>query len=408
MVLRLEHSKRIGVAVSILVAGVAFGLHGCEVGDPVVNGPTPPPSPNDGSGAPAPTPPNPSPPPSPVQKSSKWWLRAAAMQTISPSCYSMTLSDLYNYLDTLKENGVYTLTLNAVYDHGSGYNEKEPSGEHSLWCGLAISDPLNVNSVFGSEAEFDKFVKTAHDKGMKVMSWFNPSYWWTGSPHIKKAEQDLKRHGNPDNVKSSDPDSPALWFDWKSDNPGKSKPPDNAPGSKGRSVAGDSRPGGWVWDDDAGFAYWSKWAFQPTTNFGSDAWQRKYEEIAKYWIQERKVDGFTYDDPHGYYKVDGFKEKNADLMRTLSADSFFQNAEIYGDPHAGLEFGMDSVLPASWGEDKEIFIWIADKIKRDDMNGLDDLLGKYYDKFAQANRDAGELVTFPWMRQMVDPFWEEQ
>jgi hypothetical protein len=65
---------------------------------------------------------------------------------------------------------------------------------------------------------------------------------------------------------------------------------------------------------------------------------------------------------------------------------------------------MDSVLPAGWSEDKDLFEWVADAIRRGDMDYLDSLFSKYYDKFANVNRDAGELTVFPWMRQMVDPF----
>jgi hypothetical protein len=308
---------------------------------------------------------------------------------------------MYNYLDKLRDNGVYTLTINAAYDHGSGYSQMPPSGADPLWCGLAISDPTNVNSVFGSIEEFDRFVATAHAKGMRVMSWFNPSYWWTGSADVKLAEQHLKDAGSVDNLPV---DSPARWFDWRSFRSGKTKPPDDAPGSQGRSVSGDTKPGGWVWDAEASHSYWSKWAFQPTTNFGSAAWKAKYEEIAKFWIQDRKLDGFTYDDPHGYYNQHGFKTNYADLMRTLSDDSFFQNAEIYGDTWSGLEFGMDSVLPAGWSEDKELFEWVADAVRSGDMNYLDRLFSRYYDRFANVNKERGELVTFPWMRQMIDPF----
>merc|ERR1712048_744037 len=116
------------------------------------------------------------------------------------------------------------------------------------------------------------------------------------------------------------------------------------------------------------------------------------------------LDGFTYDDPRGYYNVYDFKRNYADLMRNLSNDSFFQNAEIYGDPHSGLDFGMESILPGSWNDDKEIFGWVANDIKWGNMDDLDGLFAKYYDKYADVNRDAGDLLIFPWMRQMLDPF----
>jgi len=91
-------------------------------------------------------------------------------------------------------------------------------------------------------------------------------------------------------------------------------------------------------------------------------------------------------------------------MRRLSGDSFFQSAEIYGDPHAGMEFGMDSVLPAGGHEELRLFGWAADAISRGDMSGLDRIFRDNYDKFAEVNRVNGDLVVFPWMRQMIDPF----
>merc|ERR1711879_821552 len=61
----------------------------------------------------------------------------------------------------------------------------------------------------------------------------------------------------------------------------------SAPGSQGRSVNGNSRPGGWVWDEDAGHSYWSKWAYQPTTIV------RKYTSWRTAWAKAWNVRRLT-------------------------------------------------------------------------------------------------------------------
>merc|ERR1712136_534106 len=45
---------------------------------------------------------------------------------------------------------------------------------------------------------------------MKVMTWLNPSYFWTGSASFKAAEADVAQYGL-DNLPDT---SPANWFRW--------------------------------------------------------------------------------------------------------------------------------------------------------------------------------------------------
>ena len=50
-----------------------------------------------------------------------------------------------------------------------------------LWCGLALSDHMKVNPMIGSDKDFKELAKYVHDKDMKLMSWLNPSYFYTAS-----------------------------------------------------------------------------------------------------------------------------------------------------------------------------------------------------------------------------------
>ena len=53
--------------------------------------------------------------------------------------------------------------------------------EQLLWGGLALSDHMKVNPMIGSDKDFKELAKYVHDKDMKLMSWLNPSYFYTAS-----------------------------------------------------------------------------------------------------------------------------------------------------------------------------------------------------------------------------------
>lgn len=320
------------------------------------------------------------------------------MQTISPSCFKMTIHDLYEYLDKLDANGAKAITLNAAYDHGKGYYMDPPSGESNLWCGLAMSDPWEVNEVFGSLDEFDKFVSRAHGKGMKVMSWLNPSYWWTGSKYFKQAEADIKEYG----LYGLPEDSPAHWFRWKEGCSWPYKPPDASPGQNGRGGMEQV----WVCDPDVGVSYQSTWARQPLSNFASEAFLKKWETFLEFWIKERHLDGFVFDAPQAYngIEADGarFRQLVTDPIRELSGNSFLMLSEIYGDLHELVDFGLDGILPGGWNEQFRMWNRLVTGIQWGDMNRVDSSF-EYYDRLAKNNENTG-YPGLLWQRQHIDPF----
>mmetsp|Transcript_100798 Transcript_100798/g.284269 ORF Transcript_100798/g.284269 Transcript_100798/m.284269 type:complete len:720 (-) Transcript_100798:208-2367(-) len=332
------------------------------------------------------------------RSSESWWLRAAAMQTISPSCFRMRFSDLYEYLDKLDSNGAKVITLNAAYDHGSGYYMEPPSGERNLWCGLAMSDPWGLNSVFGSVEEFDRFVAVAHRRGMKVMSWLNPSYWWTGSPYFKQAEADIRQYG----LQGLPDESPAHWFRWKEGCSWPYKPSDQRPGENGRGGMEQV----WVCDPDVGLSYQSTWARQPLSNFGSKAFLKKWNSFLEYWIKERRLDGFVFDAPQAYNGIEQngplFRDLVTDPIRRLSNNSFLTLSEIYGDLHELVDFGLDGILPGGWDEQFRMWNRLVDGIRRGDMSRVDASF-EYYDRLAENNVATG-YPGLLWQRQHIDPF----
>ena len=131
------------------------------------------------------------------------------------------------------------LALNAVYDSGGGYDAR------SLWCGLAMSnatrpDPHSIGTV----AEWHALLDRAHKRGLKVMTWFNPSYFHTGSSFFKQAERDVKTHG----LSALPAASPARWFRWSNQSSELVKPADDEPSGDGEwNESGDE---GALFDDE--------------------------------------------------------------------------------------------------------------------------------------------------------------
>ena len=107
-------------------------------------------------------------------------------------------------LDEACQAGITALQLNTVYDSGECYPSK------NLWCGLALSDPLALSPVIGTMDNWNTFRQAAWDCDMRIMSWLNPSYWWTGSGYYQQAVNDLiDAQGD---IFAVDDDSPAHWF----------------------------------------------------------------------------------------------------------------------------------------------------------------------------------------------------
>lgn len=146
-----------------------------------------------------------------------WWQGPTSWKTVSPVDDGCGIDCLKDYVDTLYDGGVLALALNSAYESGAG---AYPPGK--LWDGLAMSEPHKVSSAIGTEDDFKALAKKLHDKGMALITWLNPSYFWTASPHFQQAEQDMKdpKFGNcasnadPYNCALNIKNSPAAWFSW--------------------------------------------------------------------------------------------------------------------------------------------------------------------------------------------------
>ena len=122
--------------------------------------------------------------------------------------HTCTLPQIRQLLDEFEQQGYSVLNIDWPVD----------SGPDALYEGFGARDYYAVDPLLASPgadnatvlAEWHALVRDAHARGMRVISDFNPSYFWSGAPIFKAALADVNIHGP---VRANQPpDSPARWF----------------------------------------------------------------------------------------------------------------------------------------------------------------------------------------------------
>lgn len=179
------------------------------------------------------------------------------------------------HLERLKNLGVDVIWLMPVFPIGI----KNRKG--SLGSFYSVRDYCAVSEEFGSMAEFDTFVETAHNLGLKViLDW-------------------VANHTSRDNKWLTN--KPLDWYER--DNDGEAKIP-------------------WDWSDTAQLNYQNK-----------EVWQGQIEAM-KFWITEHNIDGFRCDmamlTPIEFWQVVRFSlqqiKPDIFLLAEAEEDNLFQNA----------------------------------------------------------------------------------
>lgn len=179
------------------------------------------------------------------------------------------------HLERLKNLGVDVIWLMPVFPIGIK-NRKGALGSF-----YSVRDYCAVNEEFGSMAEFDTFVETAHNLGLKViLDW-------------------VANHTSRDNKWLTN--KPLDWYER--DNNGEAKIP-------------------WDWSDTAQLNYQNK-----------EVWQGQIEAM-KFWITEHNIDGFRCDmamlTPIEFWQVVRFSlqqiKPDIFLLAEAEEDNLFQNA----------------------------------------------------------------------------------
>ncbi|WP_434286944.1 alpha-glucosidase [Celeribacter sp. SCSIO 80788] len=139
--------------------------------------------------------------------------------------------------------------------------------------GYDVSDYCDVDPMFGTLADFDAVIDTAHSLGVKVMIDLVLSH--TSDQHPWFAES----RASKDNAKSN-------WYVWAD------AKPDGTPPNNWLSIFGGS---GWEWDAGRMQYYLHNFLVeQPDLNFHEPEVQDALLDVARFWLQ-RGVDGFRLD-----------------------------------------------------------------------------------------------------------------
>lgn len=139
--------------------------------------------------------------------------------------------------------------------------------------GYDVSNYCDVDPMFGSLADFDAVIETAHGLGIKVMIDLVLSH--TSDQHPWFKESRVSR----ENAKSD-------WYVWAD------AKPDGTPPNNWLSIFGGSA---WQWDATRLQYYLHNFlTSQPDLNFHTPAVQEALLDVARFWL-ERGVDGFRLD-----------------------------------------------------------------------------------------------------------------
>jgi alpha-glucosidase len=201
-------------------------------------------------------------------------------------------------LDHLRWLGVDALWLSPVY----------PSPMADF--GYDVSDYRGIDPLFGSMADFDRLLETAHAKGLKVLMDFVPNH--TSDEHPWFAES----RASKDNPKRD-------WYIWRPPAAG-GGPPNNW-----RSEFGGSA---WTWDPATGEHYYHAFLDkQPDLNWRNPEVQAAMLDVLRFWL-DKGVDGFRIDVIWHVIKDEQFRDNprnpawkpgdpaHHDLLATYSTD----------------------------------------------------------------------------------------
>jgi len=202
-----------------------------------------------------------------LEKTNDWW-RGAVIYQIYPRSYQDSNGDGIGDLGGIVQRLSYIASL----------------GVDAIWVspfftspmkdfGYDVSDYCDVDPMFGTLADFDLMIATAHGLGLKVMIDLVLSHTSDQHPWFATSKTDRT------NDKSN-------WYVWADPNP------DGTPPNNWLSIFGGSA---WQWHGEREQYYLHNFLVsQPDLNFWEPQVQDALLDVAEFWLN-RGVDGFRLD-----------------------------------------------------------------------------------------------------------------
>ena len=273
-----------------------------------------------------------------------WWQDAVIYQ-IYPRSFQDSNEDgvgdlpgMTRRLDYLRALGVDALWLSPIY----------PSPMRDF--GYDVSDYTAISPEFGTMADFQAFLRAAHERGLRVLLDLVMNH--TSDQHPWFLESASSRE-NPKR-------DWYLWRDGKPGERGRGRRP--APPNNWRSVFGGSA---WQWDERTGQYYLHSFLKeQPDLNWRNPELRAAMMDVIRFWL-EMGVDGFRLDVANCFLKDETLRDNprrafglrpydrqrhlydfnqpdNLDVMRQIRAtvDAYTGRVtigEIHAPPHGDTE-----------------------------------------------------------------------
>jgi alpha-glucosidase len=226
-----------------------------------------------------------------------WW-KHALIYEIYPRSFQDSdgngtgdLRGIEQRLDYVKSLGVNAIWIAPVY----------PSPEIDF--GYDISDYTAIDPLYGGMADFDRLVKEAHARGIRVIMDLVLNH--TSDRHKWFAESASSRT-NPKRD----------WYIWR-DGKGPGKPPNNWESIFGHSA--------WKYDKRTGQFYYHKfYAEQPDLNWWNPEVRKAMYDVARFWMR-KGVDGFRLDAITTLFEEKDLRDEKALGGRNAYGDPLIAN-----------------------------------------------------------------------------------
>ncbi|MDZ7845000.1 MAG: alpha-amylase family glycosyl hydrolase [Anaerolineales bacterium] len=163
--------------------------------------------------------------------------------------------------------------------------------------GYDVSDYRDVHPLFGTLEDFDRLLREAHERGLKIIIDLVPNHSSDQHPWFQES-------------RSSRENDRRDWYIWA--DPG----PDGAPPNNWLSVFGGSA---WEWDENTGQYYLHSFLKeQPDLNWRNPRVKEAMFDVARFWL-DRGVDGFRIDVAHYIMKDPDLRDNplNPDLSPSI-------------------------------------------------------------------------------------------
>jgi alpha-glucosidase len=209
-----------------------------------------------------------------VNSSNSDWWRGAVIYQIYPRSFQDSTGDGIGDLRGITSRLPYIAALGVDAIWISPFF-KSPMKDF----GYDVSDYQDVDPMFGSLADFDVLIETAHSLGVKILIDLVLSH--TSDQH----EWFQKSRASRDNDR-------ANWYVWSDPKP------DGTPPNNWLSIFGGAA---WTWDTRREQYYLHNFlTSQPDLNFHEPEVQEALLDVTRFWL-ERGVDGFRLDTINFYF-----------------------------------------------------------------------------------------------------------